>query len=126
MNKGFFAGTHDDDRPVRPEDVLAKTAAVHTTDQDCTVDPRTNCCRECGVEHGDPCDVCHGRGFHRMVACPESDGAMAVDVAILVRALQEIHATRADLSNPVGQGYPAAFGSVRAIAVAALIRAGVR
>ena len=40
---------------------------THGTDADCTLDPATDCCTECGVYHADPCDECGGRGFH---ACP--------------------------------------------------------
>ena len=41
----------------------------HTKDEDCTVDPETQCCTVCGVGHGDPCEFCGGRGFH-MDNCP--------------------------------------------------------
>jgi hypothetical protein len=37
---------------------------LHTRDADCDVNPETNCCRTCGVEHADPCVICGGRGFH--------------------------------------------------------------
>lgn len=39
----------------------------HKTDADCRglIDPATDCCRVCGVLHGDPCPDCGGRGFHR-------------------------------------------------------------
>jgi hypothetical protein len=40
------------------------TTTEHTKDADCTVDPTTDSCRECGVYHGDPCPACDGRGFH--------------------------------------------------------------
>jgi hypothetical protein len=36
----------------------------HRQDSDCTVDPETGCCIECGVGHGDPCLSCSGRGYH--------------------------------------------------------------
>lgn len=36
----------------------------HTADSECDVDPRTECCRGCGVEHGTPCSACGGRGYH--------------------------------------------------------------
>ena len=38
--------------------------ATHTKDSDCTVDPATFCCVECGVGHGSPCQGCGGTGFH--------------------------------------------------------------
>lgn len=39
--------------------------APHRQDEDCTVDPGNGLCRWCNVWHGDPCDGCGGRGFHR-------------------------------------------------------------
>jgi len=43
---------------------LAKTGAVeHSHDVDCTVGADGSCLY-CGVAHGDPCEECHGRGFH--------------------------------------------------------------
>ena len=37
----------------------------HEKDSDCDVDPQTNCCRVCGVDHSGQCPVCGGRGFHK-------------------------------------------------------------
>ena len=42
----------------------------HTADEQCDVDPATDCCRVCGVLHGEPCRVCGARGYHR-ADCPE-------------------------------------------------------
>jgi hypothetical protein len=36
----------------------------HTRDEDCTLDAHGSCIA-CGVYHGDRCDCCGGRGFHR-------------------------------------------------------------
>jgi hypothetical protein len=36
----------------------------HSQDKDCSVDPVTDVCSECGVYHGEPCEDCGGRGFH--------------------------------------------------------------
>lgn len=36
----------------------------HAHDRDCQIDPETRLCQVCGVEHGAPCPVCGGRGFH--------------------------------------------------------------
>lgn len=36
----------------------------HTHDTDCTVNPETNTCDACGVEHGEPCPECGGCAFH--------------------------------------------------------------
>jgi len=47
---------------------------VHEKDSDCTLDPETDECRECGVWHGDPLSCCGGRGFHRD-ACPEMNAS---------------------------------------------------
>jgi hypothetical protein len=38
---------------------------MHVDDSECTVDPDTLLCVHCGVEHGEPCSFCGGRGFHR-------------------------------------------------------------
>ncbi len=35
----------------------------HEKDYDCSVGP-DNCCKVCGVHHGDPCPKCAARGFH--------------------------------------------------------------
>ena len=47
----------------------AEKHAEHTKDSDCTVDPATNLCTGCGVEHGEPCFQCGGRGFHTNDCC---------------------------------------------------------
>lgn len=39
--------------------------ADHNRDEDCTVNPDTDECYECGVYHGDPCASCGGQGYHR-------------------------------------------------------------
>lgn len=44
-------------------------ASEHARDLDCTVDPVTDCCVECGVYHGSICPECGGSGFHSD-ACP--------------------------------------------------------
>lgn len=38
----------------------------HLQDSDCSVDPKTGCCKDCGVDHSEQCPECQGRGFHRM------------------------------------------------------------
>ena len=45
---------------------------VHEKDEDCTLDPETDECRECGVWHGDPVICCGGRGFHKS-DCPDME-----------------------------------------------------
>lgn len=45
-------------------------APIHTTDEQCDVDPATDCCRVCGVYHGDPCADCGGTGFHHCRPSP--------------------------------------------------------
>ena len=55
----------------------APPATVHTCDADCAshIDPETDCCAACGVDHGGPeCAWCGCRGFHA-VGCesPEND-----------------------------------------------------
>lgn len=44
----------------------------HTKDSDCTVDPETLLCIECGVMHdpGSLCQDCGGCGFHKET-CPQ-------------------------------------------------------
>lgn len=51
---------------------VTKPGPQHYTDSDCTVDPRTHLCVNCGVEHGEPCQTCGGKGFHT-ADCPNSD-----------------------------------------------------
>lgn len=34
-------------------------------DSDCTVDPESGLCVECGVDHSGGCFECGGRGFHK-------------------------------------------------------------
>lgn len=36
----------------------------HSKDSDCTVDPRTSACTECGAGHADPCLFCSQRAYH--------------------------------------------------------------
>jgi hypothetical protein len=43
----------------------------HSQDTDCMVGP-DGCCVVCGVEHGEPCPACGGRGFHA-AGCGRSD-----------------------------------------------------
>jgi hypothetical protein len=40
--------------------------STHEKDEDCTVDVATDCCQECGVYHGEPCDICGRRGYHEV------------------------------------------------------------
>jgi hypothetical protein len=44
----------------------------HTSDEQCTVDPQTDLCSECGVDHSATCRECSGRGFHKP-GCSLSD-----------------------------------------------------
>jgi len=39
-------------------------SAPHTRDEQCDVDSATDCCRVCGVEHGEPVPCCGKRAFH--------------------------------------------------------------
>ena len=64
----------------------------HTTDSDCTINPETDCCVECGVYHGDNCPHCGERAFHAdgcIDGCtlnyerPSEPGAMAIENLIL-------------------------------------------
>ena len=57
----------------RVDRLLKETTVNHSQDSDCTVNPETNCCYGCGVEHGDPCPVCGGRGYHR-ADCGNNEG----------------------------------------------------
>lgn len=45
-------------------------AVRHFRDEDCTINPKTQCCTQCGVDHSTACLKCYGRGFHRL-GCPE-------------------------------------------------------
>lgn len=44
-------------------------SAAHTVASDCHVDPETGLCRECGVDHSEPCPACEQAGFHA-AGCP--------------------------------------------------------
>lgn len=46
--------------------VIEAEASGHRRDAECDVDPATMECRGCGVENGDPCEICGGRAFHRL------------------------------------------------------------
>jgi hypothetical protein len=60
--------------------VTEKLTPHHMKDEDCSVDPSTNLCTVCGVEHGEACPVCGGRGFHKE-GCAESDATNTVDTS---------------------------------------------
>lgn len=45
---------------------------THTKDAHCIVNPNTDLCVSCGVQHGEPCASCGGRGFHTE-ECSDSD-----------------------------------------------------
>lgn len=49
-----------------PAGFIRTPAKPHLQDSDCTVDPNTGCCQDCGVDHSEQCPECQGRGFHRM------------------------------------------------------------
>jgi hypothetical protein len=51
-----------------PGDCIVCAPVYHTKDSDCTLDADGSCI-DCGVYHGEPCDVCGGRGFH-VAECP--------------------------------------------------------
>ena len=79
----------------------------HTKDAECTIDPETDLCKECGVYHGDPCPDCGGKGLHtdecpqmkevsgiRLHLTPEERKA-AIDVARLCAIFMAIGAVMA-------------------------------
>lgn len=45
-------------------DLTPDSNLFHTIEFQCTVDPETDCCTECGVHHGTPCEECGGKAFH--------------------------------------------------------------
>ena len=50
---------------------------IHSKDSDCDVNPETNACRQCGVDHsGAPCADCGAVAFHAP-GCPAMQGATA-------------------------------------------------
>ncbi len=70
----------------------------HEQDADCTVDPETNLCVVCGVEHAEPCPDCGGRGFHKP-DCPvlrEMAGTLAH-----AEAYTELQAQRGALARDI-------------------------
>ncbi len=56
---------------------------AHEKDSDCTLDPKTDVCLECGVWHVDPCAACGGRGFHKPDCELESELESELDQAQL-------------------------------------------
>lgn len=58
---------HDETgRTVTLDDAGRWVYAEHHSDADCAgcVDPETDTCSVCGVDHGGQCDLCGGRGYH--------------------------------------------------------------
>ncbi len=56
---------HDSDRMVNgPAAVAFEESTAHAKQEDCTVDPNTECCSTCGVDHSRECPDCHKRGYH--------------------------------------------------------------
>lgn len=66
--QSFGLPGHESGRRLRGRCMMAD----HVKDSDCTLNPETNECIECGVLHGDPCLDCGGRGFHKE-GCPGMD-----------------------------------------------------
>lgn len=62
-------------------DAALNLKLVHTQDSDCTVDPETQFCTGCDVDHTDECRDCKGRGFHNE-GCPSLAEAGAEDQAL--------------------------------------------
>ena len=52
--------------------LVVQGEAEHRCDADCAgyIDPETDLCTICGVDHGSHCIVCAGRGYHKD-GCPE-------------------------------------------------------
>jgi hypothetical protein len=69
---------------------------MHLRDEDCAVDPETDCCSICGVDHSGQCPICGGRGFHRF-GCTDPEAAewTAEDEANLQRARYMVDTIRA-------------------------------
>ena len=68
---------------------------THTRDSDCTLDPLTDTCHDCGVHHGEPCPECEGRGFHAPKCRELRPLAHAVKVRrITMRAARRVLALR--------------------------------
>lgn len=61
--------TYDTDSPAIRRH---RDAERHTRDSDCTVDPDTNACTVCWVEHGPECPDC-GRAAYHERGCSEVD-----------------------------------------------------
>lgn len=79
----FIADTDSEDRPnPKPQTFGLKLAstnkqvgprkqlstydhpAIHTQDEQCSVGSDQTCL-DCGVDHSEPCEACHGTGFHK-------------------------------------------------------------
>lgn len=59
-----IAGTYWIGRPDPIDLFLAVRRPLHERDEECTIDPETEMCRVCGVDHSGQCPACLGRGFH--------------------------------------------------------------
>jgi hypothetical protein len=76
-------------------------AKPHTKDSDCTIDTETLCCNVCGVEHGDVCPDCGGRGFHKPTCAVLIDTAVAEKHEEILAGLanERYHSRIADASG---------------------------
>ena len=60
-----ICGGDIDVEPVGGGVYLCSACRAHSQDSDCSIDPGTECCRTCGVDHsGPPCPHCDGVAFH--------------------------------------------------------------
>jgi hypothetical protein len=71
---------------VRTRQYNPRKRREHSRDSDCTVDPKTDSCKTCGVYHGDPCPRCGGRGFHKPKCSTLRKNPGAVNLAQYVQA----------------------------------------
>jgi hypothetical protein len=74
---------HEVSETFKPREV-----AVHLRDSDCTVDPATDLCTGCDVDHSGQCPGCLQRGYHT-AACLDTE-VTAVEADRFERSIADI------------------------------------
>lgn len=75
--------THDPGCTGDPErcDCNPDDYKTHETDEDCQGWIKDGCCIVCGAGHGDPCEECSGKAYHKK-GCSHSDASFEEEVDV--------------------------------------------